>query len=202
MKKFKYMKSQMRGFSLVELVVVILIIAILAVAVFAGGSAAIGKAQVSRAKSDLHNFDVAITTYMNENRELVSLTNTSAKANFDKEIQKLNRLLPQDYVFSTDPIDMSGTQFTASSTSLLAYQSAKMDPWDNPYILLIDTTDRNAGCSEYYISVLSAGKNAQAALDGALDKDDMHLLPGLRPRGRLSVRRFSSSVPFNFLLCL
>lgn len=68
MKNVIRMKSRMKGFSLVELVVVILIIAVLAVAVFAGGSASIRKAQVSRVSSDLHNFDIAMSTYMNENR--------------------------------------------------------------------------------------------------------------------------------------
>ena len=59
-------KNHRKGFSLVELVVVILIIAILAVAVFAGGSAVIKKSQVSRTTSDLHNFSVAVESTLNE----------------------------------------------------------------------------------------------------------------------------------------
>ena len=55
MKNMFKTRKQRKGFSLVELVVVILIIAILAVAVFAGGSAVIKKSQVSRTTSDLHN---------------------------------------------------------------------------------------------------------------------------------------------------
>ena len=60
-------RNARKGFSLVELVVVILIIAILAVAVFAGGSAVIKKSQVSRTTSDLHNFSVAVEAVLNEN---------------------------------------------------------------------------------------------------------------------------------------
>ena len=175
MKNVTRMKSRMKGFSLVELVVVILIIAVLAVAVFAGGSASIRKAQVSRVSSDLHNFDIAMSTYMNENRGLVNLTNSAAKAEFDKEIQKLNKVLPADYAFSTNPPDLSGTQFTMDA-SLIAYQSSKADPWGNPYMLIIDTTDRNSGLSEYYLTTVSAGPNAQANLSGTLDVDDIFLL--------------------------
>lgn len=175
MKNVIRMKSRMKGFSLVELVVVILIIAVLAVAVFAGGSASIRKAQVSRVSSDLHNFDIAMSTYMNENRSLVNLTNSDAKAEFDKEVQKLNAVLPVDYTFSTDTPDLSGTQFTMDA-SLIAYQSSKTDPWGNPYMLIIDTTDRNSGLSEYYLTTVSAGPNAQANLSGTLDVDDIFLL--------------------------
>ena len=73
-----------KGFSLTELVIVIIIIAILALAVFAGGSAAIRKAKISRAKSDLHNFDVAVQTYMFSNRDPVKLTVLSPKEDFNK----------------------------------------------------------------------------------------------------------------------
>ena len=62
-----------KGFSLVELVVVILIIAILAVAVFAGGSAVIKKSQVSRTTSDLHNFSVAAESTLNENPSVANI---------------------------------------------------------------------------------------------------------------------------------
>lgn len=67
MKNMFKTRKQRKGFSLVELVVVILIIAILAVAVFAGGSAVIKKSQVSRTTSDLHNFSVAVEAVLNEN---------------------------------------------------------------------------------------------------------------------------------------
>lgn len=78
MKNMFKTRKQRKGFSLVELVVVILIIAILAVAVFAGGSAVIKKSQVSRTTSDLHNFSVAVEAVLNENPGVANISTDSA----------------------------------------------------------------------------------------------------------------------------
>ena len=164
-----------KGFSLTELVIVIIIIAILALAVFAGGSAAIRKAKISRATSDLHNFDVALQTYMFSNRDPVKLTILSPKEDFNKVVDGLNPFLPMGYTLKSVTLPTSGNIFSTLSF-LNVYESEKKDPWDNPYYFLIDPTARNAGETEYYFIVMSAGPNAQANVGGPLDKDDIFLL--------------------------
>ena len=164
-----------KGFSLTELVIVIIIIAILALAVFAGGSAAIRKAKISRATSDLHNFDVALQTYMGSKRDPVKLTNLSPKADFDKVIDGLNPFLPMGYSVESVSLPTSGNIYSSVS-SLNVYASEKKDPWDNPYYLLIEAQERNVGCTEYYFTVISAGPGSQADIGGPVDKDDIFLL--------------------------
>ena len=168
-------RKERKGFTLQELVIVIIIIAILALAVFAGGSAAIRKAKISRATSDLHNFDVALQTYMFSNRDPVKLTVLSPKEDFNKVVDGLNPFLPMGYTLKSVTLPTSGNIFSTLSF-LNVYESEKKDPWDNPYYFLIDPTARNAGETEYYFIVMSAGQNAQANVGGPLDKDDIFLL--------------------------
>ena len=104
MKKNLKKLTNRKGFSLVELVVVILIIAILAVAVFAGGSVVIKKSQVSRAESDLHNFSVAVESFMNENPKVANVTGqgTTPQLTFADIVTKLNANLSEDYQIVND----------------------------------------------------------------------------------------------------
>ena len=166
-----------KGFSLVELVVVILIIAILAVAVFAGGSAVIKNAQVSRTTSDLHNFSVAVESFMNEHPELA---NQYDNTGFATLVNKLSGNLSADYhIDPTDINDAPSTNITLANGSanyLGIYKSDKTDAWGNPYYVLFDCGERNTGKSEFYITVVSAGPNARTELGGTIDSDDIYLL--------------------------
>jgi prepilin-type N-terminal cleavage/methylation domain-containing protein len=181
-----------KGFSLVELVVVILIIAILAVAVFAGGSAVIKRSQVSRTTSDLHNFSVAIESALNETP---SVANMSKESEFTAIINAVNSNLSTDYQLTRLEADVSGNITTAQSVvnatrtddSVLTgtyaiYVSAKTDAWDNPYYVIFDATERHAaGISEFYITVVSAGPNAQTTITSVttgtgIEADDVFLL--------------------------
>lgn len=184
MKNFLAKRKQRKGFSLVELVVVILIIAILAVAVFAGGSAAIKKSQVSRTTSDLHNFSIAIESAMNETP---SVANMSTEADFDKIVTAVSSNLPADYAITRLAADSTGNLVTKKSADdksgkYAIYQSTKTDAWDNPYYVIFDATERhNAGISEFYITVVSAGPNAQTTItdvttDKGIEADDIFLL--------------------------
>ena len=174
-----------KGFSLVELVVVILIIAILAVAVFAGGSAAIKKSQVSRTTSDLHNFSIAIESAMNETPAVANMKANSfdgTTANDMKAIvTAVNNNLPADYqLAATAEADVATGNLKISNpttNSALILKSAKTDAWDNNYYVIFDFGERHRqGQSDFFITVVSAGPNAQTNVGGNIECDDIFLL--------------------------
>ena len=178
-------QKKRKGFSLVELIVVILIIAILAVAVFAGGSAAIKKSQISRTTSDLHNFSIAIESAMNETP---SVANIDKNTEFAGSILKaINNNLAADYQLTvaadynalTDgtnlvwaqAADYTGSDPATAATAYKIYKSAKTDAWGNPYYVILDATERHdKGISEFYVTVVSAGPNAQTKIGTAVAK--------------------------------
>jgi prepilin-type N-terminal cleavage/methylation domain-containing protein len=172
-----------KGFSLVELVVVILIIAILAVAVFAGGSAVIKRSQVSRTTSDLHNFSVAIESAVNETPSVANMKAASTNATYDdlqKIVDAVNSNLATVYQLKTTPVAASTTtgniKFTVGA-SYIILESAKTDAWDNPYYVIFDFGERHCkGQSDFYITVVSAGPNAQTNVGGNIECDDVFLL--------------------------
>lgn len=168
-------RASRKGFSLVELVVVILIIAILAVAVFAGGSAVIKKSQVSRTTSDLHNFSVAVEAVLNENPGVANIsTDSAANHEITAIMDKLNANLPEDYKLTKVANAMTGGNITCDYKSsdtgtYIVAQSAKTDSWDNPYYVVFDATDRNSnGKSDFFITVISAGPDAKTDVDGVI----------------------------------
>lgn len=181
-------RKQRKGFSLVELVVVILIIAILAVAVFAGGSAVIKKSQVSRTTSDLHNFSVAVEAFLNETPSVANMS--SYKDMSDKKVlDSLNAGLAEDYKLSLLTGAETGGNITtkngapSDTDKYFIAKSAKTDAWDNPYYVVFDTVDRNgSGKSDFFITVISAGPDAKTVVDGAIGganatkADDVFLL--------------------------
>ena len=180
-------KNHRKGFSLVELVVVILIIAILAVAVFAGGSAVIKKSQVSRTTSDLHNFSVAVESTLNETPAVANMGKYEDMS-AGKMLEKLNANLAEDYhldlLTEAETGNITSTKGTPTDTDLyFIAKSKKTDAWDNAYYVIFDTQDRNGlGKSDFFITVISAGPDAKTALDGVIgapngDKsDDIFLL--------------------------
>ncbi len=172
------LKNGKRGFSLVELIVVILIIAILAVAVFAGGSAAIKKAQKARAISDLHNFQIAVAMTMNENPQIANIEAATKRDKLSAIMDALNANLPADYKVTRQTDAMTGNISMDAQTDFNAdfiiCKSEKTDAWDNPYFVIIDSAQRGgSAASEFYMTTLTAGPNAILNLTGAVDKDDL-----------------------------
>lgn len=171
MKNMFKTRKQRKGFSLVELVVVILIIAILAVAVFAGGSAVVKKSQVSRTTSDLHNFSVAVESTLNENPGVANIKNNSGDA-IVGIMNKLNANLPEDYKLEKVTSAQADGNITyeyaaAADSTYVVAKSAKTDAWENNYYVVFDATDRNSdGKSDFFITVISAGPDAKTAVDG------------------------------------
>lgn len=179
-----FKKKSRKGFSLVELVVVILIIAILAVAVFAGGSAAIKKSQISRTTSDLHNFSIAIEAAMNETPAVANMkakTFSGDPNDMKSIVDAINANLSADYQLDTTAgavADVtSGNLKITNTTSSLILKSAKSDAWDNPYYVIFDFGERHRkGQSDFFITVVSAGPNAQTNVGGNIESDDVFLL--------------------------
>lgn len=166
-----------KGFSLVELVVVILIIAILAVAVFAGGSAVIKNAQISRTTSDLHNFSVAVESFLNSNPSVANISTTTDFATVDTSLVKsLNSALAESYQLRAVGSLPQGISNTGSA-GVVAFESVKKDAWDNPYYVVFDLNERHGSAnSDFYVYVISAGPNARTDITGAIEKDDIFLL--------------------------
>ena len=187
-----------KGFSLVELVIVILIIAVLATAVFAGGSAIVKKSQVSRTESDLHNFSVAIEAAMNETPSVANMYNDKG---FDAILTAINGNLSDDYKLSeldkvkdtayfdgvngnikvldktTSFAKDNGDEKAEAGENYVIYKSEKTDAWGNHYFALLDCGERHAsGQSDFYVTVISAGPNAQTTIDGNIESDDIFLL--------------------------
>ena len=185
MSNFMSRRRKRKGFSLVELVVVILIIAILAVAVFAGGSAVIKKSQISRTISDLHNFSVQIESFLNSNPNIANLTGTTDFNAIDSTlISALNADLPEDYQLTEKVQGLSGDIASVdTNTNVAIYKSAKTDAWDNNYYVIMDSGERHGtNNSDFYVYVVSAGPDAKTTLAGAIGggnaakADDIFLL--------------------------
>ena len=185
MKNVTNTMKKRKGFSLVELVIVILIIAVLATAVFAGGSAIVKKSQVSRTESDLHNFSVAIEAAMNETPAVANIKNNGTDGTNAHDlkviIDAVNENLSDDYKFNTSKAfksddDTSNLKFQAGS-SYVILESAKTDAWGNNYYGIFDYGERHCkGQSDFFVTVVSAGPNAQTVVGGAIESDDIFLL--------------------------
>jgi len=146
-------QKKRKGFSLIELIVVILIIAILALAVFAGGSAAIKKSQIARTTSDLHNFSIAVEAAMNETPSVANITAESGMTG--TIVKAVNDNLPADYQLhraAAKPTGnlqlIQGTTDTQGKTdTFVVYESDKTDAWGNPYYVVFDATERHSAVS-------------------------------------------------------
>ena len=181
LKKKNNRRKARKGFSLVELVVVILIIAILAVAVFAGGSVVVKKSQVSRTVSDLHNFSVAVESFMNETPALANTTGTTGFKSADpaanpeevKYVAGLNANLAEDYQLAltaiTANVNENITYNPTAAANAVVYESKKTDAWGNPYYVIFDSAERHGDAnSDFYITIVSAGPDAKTDLAGTI----------------------------------
>lgn len=164
------------GFSMVELVIAILVIAVLAVAIFAGSSIAVEKSRDKRVTSDFHNFDVDAENYLHSHQQFQNGATLTTLAAQQEAILALNQFLSANYAFDTSMHAPATGDICNTDASLYAFPSAKMDPWGNPYYVIIDSQSRNLNETEIYLTVFSAGKNGKADMGGALDKDDQFLL--------------------------
>ena len=183
------LKQKSKGFSLIELIIAIIIVALLVAVVFAGGSAMIKSAKKSRAKSDLHNFDIALSSWIGENLKIINTSDNSGYSNVSsKLITKLNKEFPEDYkIKDIDPSEIPtfvSIEQANATDNYYIYQSERLDPWENPYYIILSNENRNGDTAEkkfreFFITVVSAGPNSQTAIDttsSKIDNDDIFLL--------------------------
>ena len=174
-----------KAFSLVELVIAILIIAVLVAAVFAGGSIIIKNVQISRTTSDLHNFSIAVESWMNQNPTIANVRDNASYKTDTPLYNSFNALLAEDYKLE-DAVGTSNitiTQDTEDPGSYYIAQSKKTDAWGNPYYVVFSNQDRRSlsgdNHSEFYVEVISAGPNAKTKIGGtedAIDRDDIFIV--------------------------
>lgn len=166
-----------KGFSLVELVIAILIIAVLVAAVFAGGSIIIKNAQISRTTSDLHNFSIAVESWMNQNPTIANVRNNESYKKDTALYNSFNALLAEDYKLE----DVANTSNiiavqAADGGDYYIYRSKKTDAWGNAYYVVFTDQERSDlegnKHSEFFVEVISAGPNAKTKIGGAEDKID------------------------------
>lgn len=146
--------KQRKGFTLVELVVVILIIAVLAAIAFMGGATAIRQSRESRVQSDLKNFGTYVQDMLYDNPDLQQYTGVAGASNKGYGTTESYTFDAKNDTFTggTDALESAFGTFTAAAItdfSTINMPVLKMlnseyltddfqlgdikDAWDTPY---------------------------------------------------------------------
>jgi prepilin-type N-terminal cleavage/methylation domain-containing protein len=148
-----------RGFTLVELLVVITIIIVLAAAGFAGAMKVMAKAKSTKAHSALTAVEQAVNQFYNEYGRLPAMNNATADAQYDTTLEDGKKLL-EPLLAKEDTASSTTVQNTKQLSFLsvpegkikgtagidgLVYEvgtTAKVrglyDPWGRPYKIMLD----------------------------------------------------------------
>jgi prepilin-type N-terminal cleavage/methylation domain-containing protein len=148
-----------RGFTLVELLVVVTIIIILAAAGFAGAMKALARAKTVRAQAALTAVEQAVNQFYNEYGRLPAMNNATADAQYDTALQDGQKLL-EPLLGKEDTTSGSTIQNTKQLSFLsvpggktkgtggidgLVYEAGSAvkvrglyDPWGRPYKIMLD----------------------------------------------------------------
>ncbi len=142
-------KSTQRGFTLVELLVVIAIIAVLAAAGFAGGTAAMTKAKRVSAQSVATSIATSVEQFHTEYSALPDV-GKSVRTDTAEGVKLLNILAAQDT--TTPPQNARKIRFFSAKEAKGALPNARdgatytgntftglFDPWGEPYFVELDT---------------------------------------------------------------
>ncbi len=156
------MKTNSRGFTLIEIVGATIIIAILTIAGVNISSGAVYRSRIDAATMDLQIFATDMEAVL-EDIGVVDLK-TSDKMDYKTtKIKEYLHVIEKDYThttFNLDTLDVSASRFTIETYELL-------DPWNNHYRLTYNT-DRSMGKPGTCI-LASAGPNRVFEDDGYPD---------------------------------
>lgn len=168
-----------RGFTLVELLVVVTIIIILAAAGFAGAMKAMTKAKSTKAHAALTAVEQAVNQFYNEYGRLPALNNATADAQYETALEDGKKLLtpllgkedttsggtiqntkqlsflsvPEGKIKGTGGID--GLVYEVGSTAIVR---GLYDPWGHPYKIMLD----NDYDEELVLNIAGTTKNLHA----------------------------------------
>lgn len=188
---FQRMKKSRKGFSLVELVVVILIIAILAAAIFLGGATVIRQARESQVKSDLNNMATYVQDMLYENPDLQYFKGTMTTGNNGYGTQESYTFDATTDKFAGASDAESAANFASALTDFTTlpvlaklnadYMTADFqlgdmtrDAWDAPYLWSYDmspATGANGDTASCIIVINSMGINSQDETSDAAAKE-------------------------------
>lgn len=132
--------KQRKGFSLVELVVVILIIAILAAAIFLGGATVINQARESQVKSDLRNMATYVQDMLYENPDLQYHSKFAAGEGFTYDPTTKTFTYASETDATKENMEVMTKLLNANYLTADFQLGEVTDAWDNPYLFSYDQT--------------------------------------------------------------
>ena len=192
--------GRMPGFSLIELIAVIMIIAIISAAIFVGSGTASMKARAAKVTSDLYNYQIAAEKILYNQPQVRNIATGTKKTQLANVVELLNNNLLPEYMLSVVDEAFSGSISLTSNidddTTFVVCRSRKLDPWGDPYYVILDSEERTLARSEFFVTAISAGPNFVLNLDGEIDSDDIFLLVSCS-NGRVtsSVYDMSEAIP-------
>ena len=168
-----------KGFSLVELVVVILIIAILAAAIFLGGSTVIKQSRESTVQNDLRNFGSYVQDmfYANPTIQSAAAYKDAEKYTVNPSNGTVTYKLAEDDSVDADDLPVLKLFNEKYLTKDFQLDATKNDPWENPYVYqyiqALDTTDTKHSAAAILINSTGANgiNNSDAKLVLPADYD-------------------------------
>lgn len=164
-------KRWRRGFSMVELLIVIAIMIVLAAIALGVGSAAKDSANRASVNSDLRSYQLAAQQLFIQYPEVVKLDPSKDPNAVTKIIEYLNAQMDDDWGFTPAATPNSGNGGVAGTT-------IKRDAWGNPYGLYIYFNNKSGTYNDatgvpldssdtcIYIVVTSSGKNGTGGAVG------------------------------------